>query len=35
MPSTLYTICAESESKTCKERGEEFRTENTILLDMS
>ena len=27
MPSILYTIYAESEPKTCKERGEEFRTE--------
>ena len=27
IPLTLYTIYAESESKTCKERGEEFRTE--------
>ena len=27
IPSTLYAIYAESESKTCKERGEEFRTE--------
>ena len=32
MSSTLYPIYAESESKTCKERGEEFTTEkyNTI-----